>query len=1289
MLLHHVFALMSIVVLQFVAPLYVYPDFELDCHTTQDQSKVSLNHSLSQLASNTILVLSEPGCYYVDSYFLITHIHNLTITGSGPSDQYIITCSYGNGLGFVSDSKLHLSNLTINGCGIIGTNLKNTVEMIQNIVDLFFNVPEDIQYGMIIANCSEVNINSVNINNTQGLGLLGINVVGESHLFGMNFSGNRPAMCFIKSAVNITSNKTIGGGMYLLYQDYINKRAINTRLSMSHMTFYANSYCGPFSRVYSLYGDITTATELGYVIGTAGAMGISLAQLWYSVDIVVEYSKFVNNTGRTNAGVHLNVFQSVHNSSISLANCEFTNNGFKEFSSSDLLGIATWSAAGLIIFDNIKAPNEAANLEFCDLIYMNPVSINITNTKFIGNYAYSCAAFEVISFNSVFVTERTKNSLNIINSTFRDNHGLIGSAFCGYANERTGFEPSINVTFKDVTVTDNVLQSSSDSLAHGFVESSGHIVFISLNVTLSGDSTFANNTGVAIASLTSLLHIEGNIEFLNNNGIFGGAIRLIASSLIIHNNTNLLFENNKGTVQGGAIYYYSNPIYVSTTTNIRLAYNCFLYFQYYDNLCNYSMSCPDILSMNININFTANTASEGGTIYGSTLNSCPWFFPLKEQLDANNTDTALHLLSQTDQFYFDPPLTNSSVVSTSAFSLNITDISKGIVSPGEEMYLTVKAYNDFGYRTSAAVVSTSLNSSITTHIGESIYFFIHSSDTNGTMVPLNVYGKENQTAKVELFTTSSAAHTVFGIQTKTCGTGFWYNPSNQSCVCLENLLELSIGCDAKEEQLTIPDNHWFGVLNDTLEYTTCVYDYCKPLDKRVSAFNLDSQCNFGYNRTGFVCSRCTEGTSAMFGTSRCGECTNFGLLWILGFAVAGVVMIFSICFIGISISDGYLNGLILYCNFLNYFIVYLSPKSAPIDLIFTPIAWINLGLGIESCFYNGMTDEARIGLRLLFPLYLFTLMAIIVILAKRFSSFAKHIHSASKAFATLILLSYFSVFGTCVEVLSLTPYNGLYNNVSYVGWNISPSVQYGTGWHGLLIAISAVLMLVYVLPMPLLFLFPNVLYSCRWTKKFKPIYDAFWNPFKPKYRFWLGARAILRFVPFWLSLSAGRTVNIFGMVIFLCLVWFIHERISPFEGYWQNCFDTFFMLNLILLFAGQLHFDRYKDDHNDLSYPVSYTVYVYFLLSSVYLAFIIILMIHIFIRFPQLKCNGLKAKVLRRIPYKRKIIEDSPSQKSQSSDNVNIPQAINFSELRESMLEDYGSVLLKTNDKAQDKVQLI
>ena len=220
----------------------------------------------------------------------------------------------------------------------------------------------------------------------------------------------------------------------------------------------------------------------------------------------------------------------------------------------------------------------------------------------------------------------------------------------------------------------------------------------------------------------------------------------------------------------------------------------------------------------------------------------------------------------------------------------------------------------------------------------------------------------------------------------------------------------------------------------------CSMDYCLQYSSDVNLLYPDAQCQF--NRTGILCSKCQNSLSMVFGSSRCMECTNLHILISIIIILAGIILVFFLYLLNLTVTKGAINGIIFYANIVGINnSVFLAN-----DNIFKPlrvfISFVNLDLGIETCFYNGMDSYSKMWLRLFFPVYLI-IIAIIIIIASRYSlrllrlTFSRSL----PVLATLFLLSYTGVLRTILTVLfSYSTITHLPSGHKELAWSIDASV---------------------------------------------------------------------------------------------------------------------------------------------------------------------------------------------------------------------------------------------------------
>lgn len=141
-------------------------------------------------------------------------------------------------------------------------------------------------------------------------------------------------------------------------------------------------------------------------------------------------------------------------------------------------------------------------------------------------------------------------------------------------------------------------------------------------------------------------------------------------------------------------------------------------------------------------------------------------------------------------------------------------------------------------------------------------------------------------------------------------------------------------------------------------------------------------------------------------------------------------------------------------------------------------------------------------------------------------------------------------------------------------------------------------------------LFPSTLYKSKYLNKFKPIYDAFWEPYKPKCHFYIGFCLIFWWIPFNFAFITLAPINV-------CLWQTYHLYYK-----WVNYIDAMFVFNLVLLFSGSLFFWSEYNSFEQLNNWATITLY-----GQIYSSFFIVLgfpvilvfIYHVIVRFHRLQ----------------------------------------------------------------------
>ena len=125
-------------------------------------------------------------------------------------------------------------------------------------------------------------------------------------------------------------------------------------------------------------------------------------------------------------------------------------------------------------------------------------------------------------------------------------------------------------------------------------------------------------------------------------------------------------------------------------------------------------------------------------------------------------------------------------------------------------------------------------------------------------------------------------------------------------------------------------------------------------------------------------------------------------------------------FLELTVSQGTTNGLIFYANIIqaNH---YIFLPWRPTNILSVFIAWLNLDVSVETCFFEGLDAYYKTWLQFAFPFYIWSIAGLIIILSKYSSRVAKVMGNNSVlVLATLFILSYAKLFRIIISALSYT-----------------------------------------------------------------------------------------------------------------------------------------------------------------------------------------------------------------------------------------------------------------------------
>ena len=741
---------------------------------------------------------------------------------------------------------------------------------------------------------------------------------------------------------------------------------------------------------------------------------------------------------------------------------------------------------------------------------------------------------------------------------------------------------STNITFQNCTFSDfkPPTQINTD------VVSSPSIIFAYFSQGIYiNDCVFTRNHIVCISARASNVTFSGVIEFSNNTASSGTAITIAKeSNVTLEEDSRVVFFRNRAVSSGGAIYIATGEDELQE--ELLSQHWCFLHLRG-------SRISP-------RLTFTGNSAGKAGDVlYGGHLAIG------YNGIDENCLQNFLNA-STISESSFSTIASESSRVclcnSDGVPDCHVLDWDNQIIYPGQTINVSVVAVGQaFGSVTDsvfAQFVRFSPNTTVP-ELSEEQYtqsvlkdhcnilrytiFQTPAQPTKATLAltpqfkEISYYPSNNSVSKVmkqyRIWAEMKTLDTPFPKQILQCPLGFELRGSSaKKCVCSQLLQSLpKVVCDIRDETISRSGLVWIGVgSNDTIivsEY--CPLNYCKNEMHPMILGDYDAQCN--YDHSGILCGDCRAGLSLALGTSQCLTCSNWYLFLILPFALAGILLVAFIKVINLTTAHGRINGLIFYVNIVkaNEFIFLPQEGANPITLF---ISWTNLDLGIETCFFDGLSAYMKAWMQFLFPLYIWVIAGGIVVLSKYSSRIASLMGNNSvSVLATLFFLSYAKLLRIVIVGLSYTVIRSADGN--RVVWSADGNIEYLGPHHAPLFVVCTATLLFMWLPYTLL------LFCGQWLYKFKnrsvirllgkitPFLDAHYGPLKGRHRYWFGAQLLIRAAILLISSSvpSNRSSTIILAISVSAVVLTGISSLGFYRNKIVSLFELTFFLNLSLL----------------------------------------------------------------------------------------------------------------------------
>ena len=648
------------------------------------------------------------------------------------------------------------------------------------------------------------------------------------------------------------------------------------------------------------------------------------------------------------------------------------------------------------------------------------------------------------------------------------------------------------------------------------------IAMFASQMSVSGSVLFADNyvdgnhygkKGGGMDAGDTIITVNGTMSFINNSADLGGGINFADTNMTISG--KVYFLRNKA-IAGGAIFVNDPSSLVYCSSNVGAACvqeDCF--FQIGENA-----SLDHELLV-----FEDNTAPTGSVLLGGSIDRCV--------LDGYPEVDSGRVFDMIANYSMQPHTV--SVITSTPYHVCVCNNSQpcsasktytAYAYPGQTIPITVAAV---GQRngTSDATINAITNPSRPSN-RSTLGLFEDRQYIGGQCSDLHYTFFSNLSSILLILYVDGSCSSLDGstnrlqipVHLLPCPPAFNLSQSTDGCVCEERLQKYTNSCNINLQTILRDKDFWVGYDNQSkglILHPHCPFDYCETKPTIFTMNNTDLQCR--YSRTGLLCGACPPGLSLALGSSRCLACSDAHLSLLLPFAIMGLVLVAFMLICRLTVALGTINGLIFYANIVGANQSVLFPPDS-IYFLRVFISWLNLDLGIETCFYDGMDAYVKTWLQFVFPIYIWGVIGLIMFISAHSPRVSRMLGSNPVAvLATLFLLSYAKILRAILLALSITTLEYPHDKMQVV-WLSDGNITYLHGKHIPLFVIGILFLVFIFLPYTLLLLLGQWLQKFSHIKvlswmnnlKLKAFLEAYYAPYSIKHRYWTGLLLVARLV---------------------------------------------------------------------------------------------------------------------------------------------------------------------------------
>ena len=1125
------------------------------------------------LESNTTIEVSSDIHYLPEGPMCrIENLTDLTIRGAdGSGEPSLVICQGDHdivlrGFFFFNVTNLLIENIWFTNCG---TTIPNDLPAGTNDTFSFFGSGQKAVF--LFSHCTDVHLENLLLDRNFGIGVVGINLMGAtelSHVTIQNTDNTRHLLCqgFVPTDLSCS-----GSGVAFVYADDAVTTAFgeNVTLTISDSEITNNINTIPLRFFVPLYVSARAAFQTVPLLLTGAAgLAIYMGQIEYHVDMYMYGTKLDKNVGEI-GGMLLLWYNTVRNSNVYIENSSFSNN----------------EARGVAVVDNTRGGAILVVVAlYIDQLHSFPeYPDDIYDLLFIRGSTFhsNCAGQGGAIYLHITPQNVTNYIFTVENTTFIKNIATSGSAMAAASLRSTFIPKATHILLQDIEAYGNTFPDAvitgSDTVENSAIFDFFHIH----NVTITGKSNHGsriyNNTPGAVLTSGGNVFLRGHVTFEDNFAFNGGALSLYDSSLLfIHEGSRLHFTRNRALQSGGAIYSNALSTGIADTCVIQIIGPSRIF----------SPSEADLL--NLDLQFVNNTAGEAGnSIHANPIYNC-YYLPegsvQRETISILDSEKVLYdaifnfsstvdngireitsiptrvcICNQTafSQTFcqFIPQILHITTVPGKSFTIHLVAIDRVVTPVVSFVYVEIEADDDVADSIALAPAQN-----------------LRQIPGNNCMhVDFNLYSPANTNPLINLYATPGGLPVTINVTVESCPPGFQLESINGllQCTC-DDFITDQIDTTCNETRFTVlrPENTWIGVDSSTKEVSyisLCPIHYCNDRITEVNLSIPDQLCENG--RSGILCGECEASLSVIFGSAKCSDCSSLWLLTIPLYAIAGVLLVFLLFLLDLTVTKGTINGLILYANLIsvNANIFYRGTSQ---QFLFVFISLLNLELGFPICFFDGMGETAKVGLQFVFPAYLMVLCGGIIYLSRWSRRMQKLLSSSGvQVLATLIYLSYAKILRTVIDILSFATLRS--KGSQRLIWLFDGNINYFEGIHVFHFMVAIVVILAFVLPytfsLALIVLVQRIPYV---IPRLKPLIDAYLGPYKDRWRYWFGLRLLLLGIMYIIYASLGTDnpeLALLLQLLFITTFALFQTTVRPYKNTAVEILDMSFIYNFIIL----------------------------------------------------------------------------------------------------------------------------